>query len=86
MNGNKRKQCQKIRYKDKISAMFALSQCRRKIGKVTEKLEVRCYYCDNCHGWHLTSKKRNRKGLINYTNNLMKKIKKNGSAYSYIMS
>lgn len=58
MNNNKRKKCQKIRYRDKISAMFALSQCRRKIGKVTEKIEVRCYYCDNCHGWHLTSKKK----------------------------
>ena len=40
MNDNQRKQCQKIRYKDKISAMFALSQCRRKIGKVTEKIDI----------------------------------------------
>lgn len=49
------KKCQKIRYKDEIAAMFALSQCRKKASKVNEKLEVRCYYCPNCHGWHLTS-------------------------------
>lgn len=56
MNGKQK--CQKIIYKDKISALFALSQCRKQGSKVNEKLELRCYYCDKCHGWHLTSKKK----------------------------
>ena len=47
--------CTKQKYKDKISAMFALSQCR-KYGKVHIKLEKRCYYCSECKAWHLTSK------------------------------
>lgn len=48
--------CKKRKYKDKISAMFALSQCRR-YTKVTEKLESRVYYCNKCKMWHLTSKR-----------------------------
>ena len=47
--------CNKLKYRDKISAMFALSQCRR-YTKVTEKLESRYYYCDICKSRHLTSK------------------------------
>jgi hypothetical protein len=48
--------CTKRKYRDKISAMFALSQCRR-YTKVTEKIESRCYYCSKCNAWHLTSKR-----------------------------
>lgn len=40
--------CNKRKYRDKISAMFALSQCRR-YTKVTEKLESRYYYCRNSY-------------------------------------
>ena len=51
---NKVIKCNKIKYKDKISAMFALSQCKRKSkGKRQEK---RIYYCNICKAWHLTSK------------------------------
>lgn len=52
--------CNKRKYKDKISAMFALSQCRR-YTKVTEKLESRVYYCERCKSWHLTSQKYDKK-------------------------
>ena len=50
--------CNKIKYKDKISAMFALSQCK-KFRKVSKKIEKRYYYCDICKSWHLTSKNKN---------------------------
>lgn len=48
--------CNKKRYKDKISAMFALSQCRR-VGKTKSKRnECRIYFCNKCKCYHLTSK------------------------------
>ncbi len=44
--------CKKIKYKDKIAAMFALAKCRHAIkGK---RQETRIYYCKTCHSWHLT--------------------------------
>lgn len=61
----KHKKCQKIRYRDEISAKFALSQCRRKSRRVNEKLEIRCYYCENCYGWHLTSSVKKEENGIN---------------------
>ena len=43
--------CKKKKYKDKISAMFALSQCKRGKG---HRQEIRLYYCNECKAWHLT--------------------------------
>lgn len=51
----------KKKYKDKISAMFALSQCR-KVGNYNAKRnEKRIYYCAICKSYHLTSQKKNKK-------------------------
>lgn len=48
--------CTKRKYKDKIAAMFALSQCRRQTA-VGNRQERRVYYCLICGKWHLTSLK-----------------------------
>lgn len=51
--------CKKKKYKDKIAAMFALSQCKRGKG---QRQEIRFYYCRDCNAWHLTKQnKRNGK-------------------------
>lgn len=48
--------CNKRKYKDKLSVMFALSQCRR-VGKYNPiRDEKRFYYCEECKCYHLTSK------------------------------
>lgn len=49
--------CNKIKYKDKLSAMFALSQCKN--GKKGNRRECRFYFCNECNAYHLTSKKNN---------------------------
>lgn len=48
--------CKKRKYKDKLSAMFALSQCKRVGNYNSIRNEKRFYYCDKCKCWHLTSK------------------------------
>lgn len=47
--------CSKRRYKDKIAAMFALSQCRKQTA-YGNRQEKRVYYCPACKCFHLTSK------------------------------
>lgn len=47
--------CSKIKYKDKISAMFALASCKH--SKKGKRQERRIYYCYICKCYHLTSKK-----------------------------
>lgn len=51
--------CRKRKYKDKIGAMFALSQCRKQTA-VGDRQECRVYFCPICKTWHLTSQKDNR--------------------------
>lgn len=46
--------CRKVKYKDKIAAMFALSQC--KSVKKGNRQEIRFYYCNKCKCYHLTKK------------------------------
>ena len=46
--------CKKIKYKDKISAMFALASCKH--AKKGNRQEQRIYYCNICKCYHLTSK------------------------------
>ena len=46
--------CKKIKYKDKISAMFALASCKHE--KKGNRQEQRIYYCNICKCYHLTSK------------------------------
>ncbi len=49
--------CKKALYKDKIEAMFTLSQLRFKGRKGNpNRREKRVYYCAKCNGWHITSK------------------------------
>ena len=50
--------CNKIKYKDKLSAMFALSQCRRVGNYKGKRDECAYYYCEECKAYHLTSKRR----------------------------
>lgn len=47
--------CKKRKFKDKISAMLALAQCKN--AKSGRRQETRFYYCKECHAWHLTSMK-----------------------------
>jgi hypothetical protein len=47
--------CKKIAYKNEISAMLALAQCRN--SRKRRRMEVRAYFCPICKKWHLTSKK-----------------------------
>lgn len=47
--------CNKRKFKDKIAAMFALSQCRARINKGNRQ-EKRIYFCEKCKAYHLTSK------------------------------
>lgn len=49
--------CSKIGYKDKIGAMFALSQTRSQTAQGNRQ-EKRVYLCPICHKWHLTSHDR----------------------------
>lgn len=43
--------CGKLRYRDKVEALIALS----KIDRMSVKQEKRAYFCSDCNGWHLTS-------------------------------
>jgi epoxyqueuosine reductase QueG len=46
----------KTRYRDAIAAKLALASTARRDGSRRSKLESRVYRCDQCKGWHLTSK------------------------------
>lgn len=50
----------KIRYRDKVAALIALSKIdlrsKRKKGKGRPKHERDAYRCSQCNGFHLTSK------------------------------
>lgn len=50
--------CKKIKYKDKLSAMFALSQCKRVGNYKSKRDECAIYFCNECNAYHLTSKRR----------------------------
>lgn len=49
--------CKKKRYKDRLDALFALSQCRKQSSPSCRQ-ESRIYHCPHCGGFHLTSQKR----------------------------
>lgn len=48
--------CKKRKYKDKLSAMFALSQTKKNGNYNPLRNEKRMYFCSECNAWHLTSK------------------------------
>lgn len=41
--------CGKRRYRDRVGALFALSQHQG------DRAPLRAYVCPHCHAWHLTS-------------------------------
>ena len=49
------KSCTKKKFKDKLAAMFALSQAKRLGNFISKRNEKRFYYCPICKAWHLTS-------------------------------
>lgn len=53
--------CAKIRYRDRISALLALSKARAQDKSWRPKLEARAYRCPDCAGWHLTSLQKGRR-------------------------
>jgi hypothetical protein len=50
--------CQKVIYRDRLAALLALSKVQHQDKSYRAKAEARAYYCSDCKGWHLTSKKR----------------------------
>lgn len=44
--------CKKVKYKDKLSVMIALSSCLSKHNK--NRKETRYYWCNKCNAYHLT--------------------------------
>lgn len=53
----KRCPCRKVLYRDRIGAMFAMSQVQHKDGPRRPKMESRVYRCPHNKGWHLTSRR-----------------------------
>jgi len=45
----------KVRYRDRIAALLALSKVCRRDSPKRPKSERRAYPCPHCKGWHLTS-------------------------------
>ena len=45
--------CRKRRFRDKREAMNALILITREGGR--DRTPIRCYECEKCKGWHLTS-------------------------------
>ena len=50
----------KVRYRDRLDALLALSRIDRKDSPRRSKSEQRAYPCPRCKGWHLTSTDRRR--------------------------
>lgn len=44
--------CNKKKYPDKISAMFALASCKH--SPKGKRQETRIYWCEECKSYHLT--------------------------------
>ena len=56
--------CNKIKYKDKISAMLALASCKH--SRKGKRQEHRIYYCSVCKCYHLTSKIYKLRNVVEY--------------------
>ncbi|KMM44867.1 hypothetical protein CWIS_13650 [Cellulomonas sp. A375-1] len=50
----------KVRYRDRLDALLALSKIGRKDSPRRPGSEQRAYPCPRCKGWHLTSTDRRR--------------------------
>ena len=53
--------CTKMRYRDRIAAMLVLAQIQNQDKASRPKQEARVYFCDDCRGRHLTSRRYWRK-------------------------
>lgn len=47
--------CSKVRYEQRIDALFALAKCGNTRHTRRPKDEQRIYRCPRCRGWHLTA-------------------------------
>lgn len=47
----------KIRYRDELGAMIALSETNLGSQKKSKRSERKAYRCPKCRGWHLSSQK-----------------------------
>jgi hypothetical protein len=47
-----------VRYRDRIAALMALATIVHQDKVKRPKQEARAYFCPDCRGWHLTSRKR----------------------------
>ena len=50
--------CKKKQYRDKISAMIALSKCKWLGNYKPHRMEYRIYWCKECNCYHLTKQKK----------------------------
>lgn len=48
----------KRRYRDRLTALMKLATAQRADGSGRTGMEKRAYRCPDCHGWHLTSRKK----------------------------
>ncbi|MEJ7783188.1 MAG: hypothetical protein WKF96_00195 [Solirubrobacteraceae bacterium] len=56
MKRNRQRTCGgKRRYRDHAEATGALRRVARSSQR--QKIPVRCYWCDTCKGWHITSRR-----------------------------
>lgn len=61
--------CVKIRYRDRIAAMFALAKLQAADEPTRGRIEQRAYYCKYCRGFHLTSAEYDASKYENNNNN-----------------
>jgi hypothetical protein len=52
------KRCTKVRYRDRVAAIYVLATAQSRKHTRRAKDERRAYFCLDCKGWHLTSKGR----------------------------
>jgi len=59
-----RERCAKVRFRTSLDARIALGLMpdTRRNGSGKLKQQSRAYFCPSCHGYHLTSQSRQRKG------------------------
>lgn len=53
--------CLKIRYRNKLEAKIALASTQRAASSARGETQV--YWCQECSGWHLTSRPRRRNAM-----------------------
>lgn len=49
--------CSKVKYASEKLAKEAMNILHRKSRRIKKQIQKRVYYCDECHWYHLSSKK-----------------------------